>query len=243
MLFYVQGLTYLEAANELDISMNAPKARLHSARAALTPKVAYLGPHEEEPAMSPNDNWIEMQIVEVRRGAETGVITPHVVVLREKSGPRHLPIWTGSPEATALAVSLSGTEMPRPMTYQLASNLVAAAGAHVAEVRITRLSESTFYAIVTVDGPAGRHEIDARPSDALNLALLRGAPIKVNAEMLADPAAARAERQTYSVTASDIVTEVHQRQEAGMRFLQKKQSGCEPALEDSGTRRFGRRVV
>jgi bifunctional DNase/RNase len=57
----------------------------------------------------------------------------------------------------------------------------------VAEVRVTRLAEGIFYALVIVDGPAGRHEIDARPSDAVNLAVLTGAPIRVDNALLDDP--------------------------------------------------------
>lgn len=53
-------------------------------------------------------------------------------------------------------------------------------------MRITRLAESTFYAEVVVEGPAGRAEVDARPSDGLNLALIAGAPIRVNAALLED---------------------------------------------------------
>jgi len=69
---------------------------------------------------------------------------------------------------TALACNLEAVEMPSPMTSQLAAGLVGAAGSRVAEVRITPLAESTFYAVVIVEGPAGRADVDARPSDALN---------------------------------------------------------------------------
>ena len=223
MLFYLEGLTYHEAAIELGISVNAVKARLHQARAALALNMSALSPHEERPPMTPTGNWIDMRVAEVRRGDNTGLITPHVVLLSNASGTRHLPIWTGAPEATALAVTLVSSEMPRPMTYQLASNLLTAAGARVTEVRITRLLDSTFYAVVVLDGPNGPHEVDSRPSDALNLALVCEAPIRVSGDVLPDPAATdRSEWRNYSITATDIVAELHQRQEEGMRYLREQ---------------------
>jgi bifunctional DNase/RNase len=65
-------------------------------------------------------------------------------------------------------------------------------------VRITRLAEGIFYAVIIVDGPAGRHEIDVRPSDAVNLAVLTGAPIRVDSALLDDPGArAAADRRHW----------------------------------------------
>ena len=109
------------------------------------------------------------------------------MVLAERDGERRLPVWVGPAEAGALAISLEAQETPRPLIYQLAARLLEAAGSSLAEVRITRLTEGIFYAVIIVDGPAGRHEIDARPSDAVNLAVLTGAPIRVDGAVLDDP--------------------------------------------------------
>ena len=79
------------------------------------------------------------------------------------------------------------TEMPRPKTYQLAANLLSAAGSRLAEVRITALAESVFYAVAVVEGPGGAVEVDARPSDAINLAVVSGVPVRVDAAILNDP--------------------------------------------------------
>jgi hypothetical protein len=108
-------------------------------------------------------------------------------VLAERDGPRRLPIWVGPVEATVLALSLQAVEMPRPMTYQMAVGLLDACGSRVSEVRITRLAGEVFYAVVVVDGPAGRREVDARPSDAVNLALVTGTPILADGALLDDP--------------------------------------------------------
>lgn len=75
------------------------------------------------------------------------------------------------------------------MTYQLAASLLAAAGARVTEARITRLDGGTYYAVMLVDGPAGPSEVDARPSDAVILAAVADAPIRVGARLFAEASA------------------------------------------------------
>ena len=128
-------------------------------------------------------------MIEVCRseGPDEPLRRPHIVVLQERNGTRRVPIYTGSAEAIGLACSLDAVEMPRPMTYQLAANLLAAGGSRLTEVRITRLVEGVFYAVVVIEAPAGVVEVDARPSDALNLALVAGAPVRVDAAVLSNP--------------------------------------------------------
>jgi bifunctional DNase/RNase len=112
------------------------------------------------------------------------------------------------------------------MTYQFAASLLGATGAKVHEVRITRLVNDTFYAVVIVDGPAGPSEIDARPSDGLNLAAVTGAPIRVDQALFDDPAAIeRTEWQDYPTGTSDIVGEARQRHEATMAMFRRQQEG------------------
>jgi uncharacterized protein len=94
---------------------------------------------------------------------------------------RRLRIGVGDAEAAALAFSLQGTQFPRPMTYQLMASLVGAAGSAVRSVRITGRRDDIFYAQVLLRGGA---VVDARPSDALNLAAVTGAPVSVTEELL-----------------------------------------------------------
>jgi len=94
---------------------------------------------------------------------------------------RRLFIGVGDAEATALAFGLQGQEFPRPMTYQFMAALVAAAGSSVRSVRVTRIADEIFYAQVTLRGGA---VVDARPSDAINLAATTGAPVLVASELL-----------------------------------------------------------
>lgn len=107
-----------------------------------------------------------------------------IVLLREQEGGRVLPIWIGPPEGDALALQLGGESMPRPLTVDLMARLLEALSARIERVTISSLREKTFYAVVTVSSAAGTHDIDARPSDALNLAARVGAAIFVEDEVL-----------------------------------------------------------
>jgi RNA polymerase sigma factor (sigma-70 family) len=194
MLFYLQGLTHREVAAELGITVGAVKARLHQARNALTPPLRpFAAPSSKETVMTaPADGpaWADVFVAEIRRNETEDIARQrHVMVLAEQNGDRRLPIWIGPAEGIALALSLEATETPRPLTFQMAGRLVEASGGRVTEVRITRLTDATYYAVIMMDGQAGRQEVDARPSDAVNLALVTGAAIRADAALLDNPAA------------------------------------------------------
>jgi uncharacterized protein len=108
------------------------------------------------------------------------------VVLDELDGDRHLVIGVGPAEAFALDASLQGLQWGRPMTYQFTVALVRSLGGRVREVRLDRIVEGAYAATVEVEGPQGTGLVDARSSDALNLAVLTNAPVFVTPERLAD---------------------------------------------------------
>jgi len=108
------------------------------------------------------------------------------VVLDEVSGDRHLVIGIGETEAFWLATRLQGLEFGRPMTYDLAAALVQAAGGRIRRVRVDRLVEGAYAATVEVEGPLGTRSVDARASDALNLAAIAGTPVFVSPDVLGD---------------------------------------------------------
>jgi uncharacterized protein len=112
-----------------------------------------------------------------------------IVVLREREGSRLLPIWVGAPEGDALALQLGGEAMPRPLTADLMASLLEAAGARVERVMVSSLRERTFYATIALASGGKAQEIDARPSDALNLAIRVGAPIFVADEFMSNAVA------------------------------------------------------
>jgi RNA polymerase sigma factor (sigma-70 family) len=107
-----------------------------------------------------------------------------VVILKEKGGGRVLPIWIGPFEADAISLQLAGASTPRPMTFDLTARLLEATQAKVERVTISRLQAEVFYATLTVQAHGHTQEVDARPSDALNLALRLNAPIFVAPEVM-----------------------------------------------------------
>lgn len=131
-----------------------------------------------------------------------------MILLRERSGDRVLPVWGGRSEATALALNLETVDMPRPMTYPFISSLLTATATQVREVRITRLVEGTFYAVLLLEGPGRSSQVDARPSGAVNVAVVREAPIMVSADVLDVTAArGRTEWQSYATAGQQMVRE------------------------------------
>jgi uncharacterized protein len=134
--------------------------------------------------------YIEMQIAKVVGLAADDELFDYVV-LEEVAGDRHLAIEIGQPEAFSLAARLGGITWPRPMTYQFVAALMHALGGRVRQVRIDRVVEEAYVATVEVEGPPGVQLVDARPSDALNLAVLVGAPIFVAPEVLQEAEAGR----------------------------------------------------
>jgi hypothetical protein len=124
---------------------------------------------------------IPMHVAELRRTAAAPPgIGRHIVFLQD-DGDRRLPIWIGPAEATALAVVLEDVQLPRPGVYQFAAALLTGAGGQLREIRVTHLTSSTFYAqAILSDGT----KIDARPSDAITLAIVAGVPILVATTVL-----------------------------------------------------------
>jgi bifunctional DNase/RNase len=135
--------------------------------------------------------YIEMRIAKVVGLAADDELFDYVV-LDEVAGDRHLAIEIGQPEAFSLAARLGGITWPRPMTYQFVAALVHALGGRVRQVRIDQVVEEAYVATVEVDGPPGVQAVDARPSDALNLAVLVQAPIFIAPEVLQEAEARRA---------------------------------------------------
>jgi bifunctional DNase/RNase len=108
------------------------------------------------------------------------------VVLDEVSGDRHLVLAIGRDEAFHLAATLQALRFRRPMTYEFTTALVRGLGGQVRQVRIDRLVEGAVAATVEVEGPLGVALVDARSSDALNLAAITTAPIFVSSEVVED---------------------------------------------------------
>jgi bifunctional DNase/RNase len=119
-------------------------------------------------------------------GLKDGDDFSEFMVLDELEGNRHLVIQVGHTEAFGLAASLQGLQWGRPMTYEFTAALVRRLGGRVREVRLDRIVEGAYAATVEIEGPQGVAMVDARSSDALNLAVHTDAPVFVAPEVLAD---------------------------------------------------------
>jgi len=121
---------------------------------------------------------IEMQIGGL--GFDPRNLSP-LVLLRDAEELNFLPIWIGVFEAAAIAMELQGTQPPRPMTHDLLKASIENLGGKIKRIVINDIKEGTFYAAIEIDTPAGKTiSLDARPSDAIALAVRCDAPIFVS---------------------------------------------------------------
>jgi bifunctional DNase/RNase len=104
----------------------------------------------------------------------------YVVILKEKEGERWLPIFIGAAEAQSISFLLQGLEYARPMTYDLFASILESGGVTIVSATVNDLKDNTFYAVIELKTAKGElRQIDARPSDAIALALKMKAPIQV----------------------------------------------------------------
>jgi hypothetical protein len=149
-----------------------------------------------------------------RLGLDAGT-NAFVVVLQERDGPRTLPIWIGRPEAEAIAVHVNQVPRERPGTHDLARALIAALGGAVRRVAITRVEHNTFFAELLVERDGAIVAVDARPSDAIAVALRCHAPIVVAEALLAD--AVGGDAAPAGPPPADLTPEQLQRHLEGLR--------------------------
>ena len=107
-----------------------------------------------------------------------------IVILKDKEGDRVLPIWVGLFEANAIALQIENVATPRPMTHDLLRNIITDLEGRVDRIVVSDLKENTFYAMIHLKTPSGPVAIDARPSDAIALALRTRAPILVDEKVI-----------------------------------------------------------
>jgi bifunctional DNase/RNase len=103
-----------------------------------------------------------------------------VVLLKDWDNKKLLPIWIGAAEARAIALQLEGTIPPRPMAHDLLLNCIHLGGAHVVRIIINDLQDGTYYATIDLDTAGGIVHIDARPSDAIAVAVRARCPVFVD---------------------------------------------------------------
>lgn len=114
------------------------------------------------------------------------VSSHRIVVLKQAEAERYLPIWIGPCEAEAISVGVKGIDVLRPLTHDLIVNILDALDADLQYIYINDLAENTFFATLVVEVAGAEVEIDARPSDAIAVAVRTGVPIYVSENVLAE---------------------------------------------------------
>src|SRR3954447_18013043 len=126
-----------------------------------------------------------MQIEMTIKGLMVDPITnTPIVILRDQQGQRVLPIWVGIFEANAIALQIENVSTPRPMTHDLLRNVIHDLKASVQKIVVSDLQDNTFYALIYLSLEGDTLAIDARPSDAIALALRTRAPIFVEESVI-----------------------------------------------------------
>jgi bifunctional DNase/RNase len=124
---------------------------------------------------------IEVKIDSIR----VSLMSQHrVVVLKDVDTDRYLPIWIGPFEADAITIQLQGVQVARPLTHDLLKSIIDEMGATISHVMVSELKNDTFYARIVMDVNGQSMEIDARPSDAIALAVRANAPLFVAEEVM-----------------------------------------------------------
>lgn len=129
--------------------------------------------------IEPEGDLIRLSLVGVRVEVPTN---QPIVLLKEQEGSRFLPIFVGTPEATAIVYALQGMETPRPMTHDLFKSVLDDLSAHLEKVEITELHDGTFYAVIEVLQNGAKKRISSRPSDAIALAVRYDSDVPIFAD-------------------------------------------------------------
>jgi len=187
LFFYFDQLSVREIAARLGVSAGAVKVRLHRVRTRLKESLQAQHPEITPPGRR-RKTMVKVTVADVveretRDGQGPGR-SNHVVLLKEENGQRVLPIWVGVWEGQSIVMALTGFSTPRPMTFQFTASLLKAAKAEVEHVRVEMLKATTFYAVVKMHIGKRETEVDARPSDAMALAVVLGCPIFVAEDVL-----------------------------------------------------------
>ncbi len=151
---------------------------------------------------------IEVEIDSIR----VSLMSQHrVVVLKESDTDRYLPIWIGPFEADAITIQLQDVQVARPLTHDLLKSLIDEMGAKVSHVMVSELKNDTFYARIVMDVEGESKEIDARPSDAIALAVRTNVPLFVADEVM-DMASIVPEADLEEIDETEPVSEEEQEQ-------------------------------
>ena len=168
-----------------------------------------------------------------------------IVLLRDPSGRRQVPIWIDQAQAQNILAGLSDEPPPRPLSHDLMAKLLEAGGLELQRVIIHTIEDSTFRAVLKLSGADGSsHELDARPSDAIALALRTGSGIWMLEEVVADasiPVDAEADAEDAAdfrrfldgISPAELVRHINQAQS---ELEQEQNEEADDDSEDAGSR-------
>lgn len=196
-LHYFQGLKLSEIAILTGSSIGTLKARLHHARGRLRDSLMAHLVVTPKQIIERGSAMIEVIVhdvvartaksgeVKYQSAVKDGKVGPwRVILLKEISGPRILPIWVGPIEGDVIALQLEHLELDRPTTFDLTTRLLALGNTKLEKVAVTALRGKVYFATMWLNASGKVHEVDARPSDAIALALQAEAPIFIAPETL-----------------------------------------------------------
>lgn len=109
----------------------------------------------------------------------------YILLLKETDGSGTLPIWIGKPEADSIALAIGNVATPRPLTHDLVKNVVDGLRVKIVKIVVTEIMDNTYYSLIYLNDGQKDTLIDARPSDAVAIALRVGAPIFVEDSIMA----------------------------------------------------------
>jgi RNA polymerase sigma factor (sigma-70 family) len=230
-MHYLDGLALWDIGRLAGVPVGAIKVRLHRARTQLRMQLTreLAGTRNISSPATKEAPMIEVKVHDVMLRAPKGdneaawlpgrrkkykLGFTRVILLKEESGERILPIWVSAVEGDAIAMLLEGLSMSRPGTFELTTKLLDVAKMKIEKIAVTALRENIYYATMWVKIRGKIHEVDARPSDAVTLALRKKAPIFVMPEVL--------ESNQYLVTNGAIVSgldEIHRKASEENRTL------------------------
>lgn len=187
LLFYFEQLKVPEIAARLAVSVSVVKVRLNRARKQLKDRILQQNPEliTERGGLA----MIKVNIADILKKElpddKGHSVTHYIIVIKEEKGSRAFPIWIGPAEGGAIAAGLSKFPTKRPLTYNFFAALLQSIGAKIEQVQVVALKDDTYYGTVNIHCGEITTEVDARPSDAIALAIAAGSPIFVAEEVLA----------------------------------------------------------
>ena len=181
LLYYYQDYDVAEIASILGVSNSAVRTRLHRARRFLRGYLQNVFAKYDREVMPEQrrTEMIEVEILDVVYRQEGSAI-----LLIDRKRTKILAIFVGEWEGRSIAMGTKHHELPRPMTHQLMANLLEAAKVKVEHVRVESMKEGIFYSVIKMKCGEEVVEVDARPSDAINLSLRTNCALLVNEDVM-----------------------------------------------------------